>query len=108
MLRKEQITYSRDLALAQIQIDKDKGLERFQEYRKEMFPWVETAKKRDEDAHKKILAEVVKKGPLVVSKVGTKSVRSRLVQRVDRKNVSKELLQQQNALYKRLGKTIPT
>lgn len=110
VLKKEEIEYARDLAMAQVQLDKDKGLERFNEYRKVMFPWVETAKKRDDDFHKKLLAEVVKRGPLTVTAVQQKTYRSRLVQRVDRATIeknAKESLQQQDALYKRLGKIVP-
>jgi hypothetical protein len=110
VLKKEEIEYTRDLALAQIQLDKDKGLERFNEYRKNMFPWVETAKKRDDDAHKKLLEEVVKRGPISIRAMHQPKLRSRLVQRVEKhqaSKVTKEVLQQQNDLYRRLGKTVP-
>lgn len=106
VLKKEQIEYARDLALAQIQIDKERGLERFNEYRKEMFPWVDTAKKREEDAHKEILEKVVKGGPLVVRAMHQPRLKSRLVQRVEKK-ASPEQRRQQDDLYKKLGKTIP-
>ena len=110
VLKKEEIEYARDLALAQIQLDKDKGLERFNEYRKTMFPWVETAKKRDEDFHRKLLADVVKQGPLFVQATHTPKFKSRLVQRIEKDKtpkVTREVLQKQNEIYKRLGKTIP-
>jgi len=110
VLKKAEIEYTRDLALAQIQLDKDKGLERFNEYRKTMFPWVETAKKRDDEAHRKILDEAVKRGPLVVRPLHQQKIKSRLVQRVEKHQASKatkEVLQQQNDLYRRLGKTVP-
>lgn len=96
----------RDLAMAQIQISKDKGTEVFNEYRKTMFPWIDKAKVRDEDMHKKILSEVIKLGPLGVTPINMKPVRSRLVQRVERK-ASPDQVRQQNELYKKLGKTIP-
>lgn len=110
VLKKEEIEYARDLALAQIQLDKDKGLERFNEYRKAAFPWVETAKKRDEDAHKKLLAQVVKQGPIVVRAMHQQKFRSRLVQRVEKSQAPKatrEVLQQQDALYRKLGRAVP-
>jgi hypothetical protein len=75
-----------------------------------MFPWVETAKKRNDEAHRKILDEVVKRGPLVVRPLHQQKIRSRLVQRVEKHQASKatkEVLQQQNELYRRLGKTVP-
>jgi hypothetical protein len=106
VLKREEREYMRDLALAQIQLNKDKGAERFNEFRRLMFPWIETAKKRDEDEHKKILKEVVSRGPLVVRAAGQQRLKSRLVQRVERQD-PKVTRDQQNALYSRLGKSIP-
>lgn len=108
IMKKEEIEYMRDLALAQVMVDKEKGIDRFNEYRKTMFPWIETAKRRDEDAHKKLLKEVVQQGPLVVRAVHQPRMRSRLVQRIEQSQVpTKEVLRKQDDLYKRLGKTIP-
>ena len=106
VLKREEREYMRDLSLAQIQLNKDKGAERFNEFRKLMFPWIETAKARDDDEHKRVLKEVIGRGPLVVKATSQQRVKSRLVQRVDgqRQQLTKE---QQNELYKRLGKSIP-
>ena len=110
VLMKEQHQYMRDLALAQIALDKEKGVEKFEAYRKEMFPWVEIAKKRDEAMHKQILNDMVKGGPLAVFAPKPQGVKSRLVKRVERvqEPVSKEEKARKDALYKRLGKMIPT
>lgn len=97
--------------MAQIQLDKEKGLERFNEYRKTMFPWVETAKKRDDDMHKQLLERAVKSGPLVITASGKNKneIKSRMVQRVQRASPAdaKAEIRKQNELYKRLGKTVP-
>lgn len=111
VLKREEIEYTRDLALAQIQISKDKGVEVFNEYRKAMFPWVDTAQKREETNHKKILEQIVKAGPLSIKplQMGGGKMRSRLVQRkeVREQPTSEEQLKQQNELYKKLGSMIP-
>ncbi len=112
VLKKEEIEYTRDLALAQIQISKDKGVEIFNEYRKAMFPWVDTAQKREETNHKKILEQIVKAGPLSIRplQMGGGKMRSRLIQRKEvreQQPASEEQLKQQNELYKKLGNMIP-
>jgi hypothetical protein len=100
----------RDLALAQIQISKDKGVEFFNEYQKAMFPWIETGKGRVEDHHKKMLEQAVKMGPLSIKPVSAKPMKSRLVQQVQKKQTAAEAAAQrrkQDELYKKLGKVIP-
>lgn len=96
----------RDLALAQMQITKDKGIDFFNDYRKAMFPWIETAKVREGDQQRKLLEHVVKMGPLSVKSMGTKPLKSRLVRQIDRK-LTEEQRRGQNELYKRLGKSLP-
>ncbi len=97
----------RDLALAQIQISKDKGVEFFNAYQKAMFPWVETGKARIEDQHKQILERAVKNGPLSIRPLNMKPMKSRLVQRVEKKQATAEQRRKQDELYKKLGKSVP-
>jgi hypothetical protein len=107
-LKKEDIMYMRDLALAQIQVSKEKGAEAFNEYRKVMFPWVETAVKRDDIQHKELLERIVKAGPLSVRPMEEKKVRSRLITHKEVKGpMTEEQRAKQNELYSKLGKTIP-
>ena len=109
ILKKEEIEYSKELAMAQILIDKEKGLEQFEKYRKKMFPWVDTAKTREKDLHKKILMDAIKQGPLSIQPIQTAKVTSRLVRRKQAEApeapVDKKKLDQ---LYSRLGKIVPT
>lgn len=112
VLKREENEYMRDLALAQIQISKSKGAELFNEYRRAMFPWIETAKKRDEDTHKELLKKIVQAGPLAIRPMGLgKPMRSRLVQRVERPELTPEQLKEKRAkqdeLYRKLGKIVP-
>lgn len=98
----------RDLAFAQVQVSKDKGVEVFNEYRKAMFPWIDTAQKRDEGQHKQILEQFVKSGPMTVRPLQEKKLKSRLIQRKEIKGpLTEDQKKKQNELYKKLGKTIP-
>lgn len=106
-LKKEEREYTRDLALVQMQIDKDKGVERFNDYRKTMFPWIDTAQKREKDIHSEALQRMVKEGPLVVTATHQKPFRSRLVKRFeDKQQASPAQRRKQDAVLKKLGKAI--
>ncbi len=105
-IKKEEIQYIRDLALAQIQVAKDRGIEFFDDYRKKMFPWIETAKGREKDQHTKLLEQIVKAGPLVVRPLGMPKAKSRLVERKER-SLTPEQKKSREELYKKLGKSIP-
>lgn len=107
VLKKEEVEYNKALALAQVQLDKEKGVERFNAFREILFPWIETAKRRDADMHKKILADAVKGGALTVRALSQPKIRSRMVQHVESKASRRASLQKQDSLYKHLGKSIP-
>lgn len=107
VLKKEEIEYSKELAMAQIQIDKEKGLEQFEKYRKKMFPWVDTAKRREKDIHQKVLLAAVKAGPMTVTPLQQPKARSRLVQR---REVAKPTVLNKKRLdniYSQIGKVVP-
>jgi hypothetical protein len=81
-LKKEEIEFKKELALAQLQIDQKQGTERFEEYRKEAFPWIEAAKKRVDSYHAQKLVEAIKAGPLAIRPLGGMRVHSRTARRV--------------------------
>lgn len=81
-LKREEIEFKKQLALAQLQIDQKQGTERFEEYKKEAFPWIESAKKRVDGYHAQKLLEAVKMGPLAIRPVGGMRVHSRTARRV--------------------------
>ena len=104
VLKKEQIEHARLRALAQSIVNKEKGGEVFTEYMKVAFPWLETQKKRDHSDHVRILMEEVKRGalgirPLWEEKKGRSRLKTKVVER------SKT---EQNKLYSKLGRIIPT
>ena len=107
VLKKEEIEYSKELAMAQIQIDKEKGLEQFENYRKKMFPWVDTAKRREKDIHQKVLLDAVKGGPLVIRPMEQPRAKSRLVQRREVSTPPVLNKKRLDTIYSQLGKVVP-
>lgn len=84
VLKKDHVEYAKFRALAQAMVNKEKGPEAFDEFRKTAFPWVETQQKRDRESHIKLLTDEIKKGSLSIKPLWeqTKSIRSRLKTRV--------------------------
>jgi hypothetical protein len=107
VLKKEQVEHSRLRALAQAIISKEKGKEVFDDYMKVAFPWLETSKKKEHEDHVRILKEEVKKG-LVIRPLQESRVKSRFKTRVVEREAPARSVEDQNALYKKLGKVIPT
>ncbi len=81
-LMEEERKYMGELALAQLQLEKEKGVERFEEYRKMVFPWIKVAQDREKEVYRKALERAVRQGPLRVSRQFPPMVRSRNVERV--------------------------
>jgi hypothetical protein len=108
VLQKEQIEHARLRALAQGIVNKDKAVEAFEQYQNTAFPWIKTQKRRDAQAHIKLLADEVKKGGLTVRPLWEKPMRSRMktriVQRTEGPIRSEKAM---NDLYGKLGKVVP-
>lgn len=106
LVQLETIEHARFRALSQIVIDKEKGVEAFEEYMKLAFPYLSSMKRRDKDEALAKLNEAVRQGPLVVTPSGSKPAKSRLKQKVE---AAKQLRsdKQQLDLYKKLGPLIP-
>lgn len=111
VLKKEFIEHARLRALATSIINKDKGPEAFDEYRKEAFPWVETQQKRERDETVNRLQEEVKRGVLGIKPLWeakqTSKVRSRLKTRVV--EAEKPLLENKEKMkniYSKLGSVV--
>jgi hypothetical protein len=84
VLRREQIEHARTRVLAQILVDKDKGIEAFEPYRKVAFPWADRqAMATDRRMVERLLAEV-KAGALSVQPLEGAPMRSRLKNRQQR------------------------
>lgn len=92
-------------ALAQILVDKDKGVEAFESYMKSAFPWIETTKKRDRQEQIKRLQEEIKRGPMQIQPLWQKPVKSRLKTKADAPT-STQPTPNMDRLFKKMGKVI--
>ena len=61
MLMKERIDHAKIRAIVQGMIDKEKGVEVFEDYMKVAFPWIAVASRREKDAYIKVLQEEIKR-----------------------------------------------
>jgi hypothetical protein len=78
VLKREQIEHARTRVLAQTLVDKDKGVEAFEQYRKVAFPWAEAhAKAADRKMVERLMNEVGA-GALAVRPLEGAPMRSRL------------------------------
>lgn len=106
MMKLETIEHARFRALAQIVIDKEKGVEAFEEYMKIAFPYLEATTRRDRDKYIAMLNQEVRKGPLVVHAVQESRAKSRMKQKVVTAKKNRDP-QQMNKLYSKMGDVIP-
>jgi hypothetical protein len=112
VLKKEQVEHARLRALAQAIIAKDKAKEVFDDYMKIAFPWVETQKSRDKEDHIKILMHEVEKGALGIKPLWQESqmrsrMKTKIVEKENGKPETGRSREAMNALYAKLGKSIP-
>lgn len=81
----ENIEHAKMRALAQIQLDKEKGVEAFEEYMKVAFPYLERNKKREVENIADILNKEVAKGPMKVRPMEReRKIKSKLKSRIKR------------------------
>jgi hypothetical protein len=83
---RERIDHAKIRAVVQVIIDKDKGVDVFEEYMKTAFPWIANATKREKDHFIKMLRDEIQRtnGLLKVTQSpdNRKQVRSRLNERI--------------------------
>ena len=82
--RLEDIEHARFRALAQVLIDKESGVEAFEDYMRIAFPSMHQRKKKRDDGMKELLKSWTSKGPLQVIPLQEKRGTSRLKQRLVR------------------------
>ena len=105
LMKLESIEHARFRALAQITVDKDKGVEAFEEYMKIAFPYLDAAKRRDRKEFTDLLQQEIMRGPLRVIHVAQKKVRSRLKDRYVKRQAPRPQ-QELNQLYSKMGRLI--
>ena len=114
ILKKEQIEYERLRVLAQAMVNKEKGPEVFEEFKKKAFPWIETQKNRDRQSHIKILEEEIKRGVLGVRPLweNNRQIRSRLKTKVIDASEQQEQARRRSTaderkIYSKMGSLVP-
>lgn len=95
--------------MAQIMVDKEKGVGAFEDYMKAAFPWIESIKGRDRQEQIKQLMEEVKKGALSIKPLGDAPIRSRIKNRQIREAVPATAAQKKagEELFKKIGRVVP-
>jgi hypothetical protein len=88
--RLEDVEHARFRALAQLIVDKDQGVEAFEDYMRIAFPAMEARKQTRSNMAKELLAQELARGPLKVTPLAT-PWKSKLRQRVSATKASKEL-----------------
>lgn len=99
MFRLEDVEHAKFRALAQIQLDAEKGIEAFEEYVKVAFPGHTSRKREEAEEARKALQQWVGTGPLKVSPLQRPTARSRLKQRV----VARMAAQEDSELYNKVS-----
>lgn len=93
----EDIEHARLRAVVQVLLDKDKGVEAFEDYMKIAFPYLEGRKKQQKDDAQKALMSWIKEGPLKVTPLHEeKRGASKLRKKVAAKMASEEVQHKTN------------
>lgn len=82
LIRKDQIEYLKNRAIIQALVDKEKAQEALDAYRDSQFPYFQKIQRDQRSEHIKRLAAEVQRGPLAVTPLVQKRVRSKLKTRV--------------------------
>lgn len=105
-LMQERGDHARLRAVVQSVVDKDKGVEAFEDYMKVAFPWIETAKGRERMDYMNKLMHEIKRGPLGVTPMAMPRASSRLKGRIEKNNAPPDRAAM-NRLHEKLAKRAP-
>lgn len=104
-MKLETIEHARFRALAQIIIDKEKGVDAFEEYMKIAFPYLEATKKQERRHVIEKLQKEVYKGPIAVTPMEMPKMKSR-VSTAKSARTSPQSPAEEKRLYKKIGRHI--
>lgn len=104
LVKQETVEHAKFRALSQIIIDKNKGIEAFEEYMKVAFPYLEAIKKRERVEPMKQLKEWVSRGPMSIRVLSQPKLSSRVVTAKSR--TQPQTAAEEKRLYKKIGRTI--
>ena len=105
-MKLEAIEHARFRALAQIIVDKEKGVSAFEEYMKIAFPYLEATKKRDRKDVIERLQKEISNGPIAVTPVKTPNLKSKVAAaRAARgSRTNPQTSDQEKSLYRKIGR----
>lgn len=103
VVKRETIEHARFRALAQIVIDKEKGIEAFEEYMKIAFPYLEATKKKERRDHIQHLQREVSRGAMTVRPVQAPTFKSRVA--AARARSTPQSRAEERRVYRRMGMT---
>lgn len=103
MMKLETIEHAKFRAHAQIIIDKEKGIEAFEEYMKIAFPYLAATRKAERQSHIERLNKEVGRGPLVVQAQRSPTLRSRVS---TARAAARANPEQGKRLYGKIGRSI--
>jgi hypothetical protein len=106
LMKQENIEHARFRALAQILINKESGVEAFEEYMKVAFPYLEATKRKQSEAVAHMIDQEIKRGPIVVRPQQTTVVKSKMRNTISNREKG-QTRDQADALYKKMGGSIP-
>ena len=109
-LKKDDIEHQKLRTIAQIILDKEKGVEVFKEYIEAAYPWLEKMKSREKDEMIKHLKEAMSLGPVSISPMRSEKARSRTQVRRAQPAPPTPAVEQRaaaNSLMKKIGKVVP-
>jgi hypothetical protein len=104
LVKQETIEHARFRALAQITVDKEKGIEAFEEYMKIAFPYLAASKKKERGEHIKYLQQEVSRGALAVRAVSQPTLKSRVAAAKNRTQPQSPA--EEKRIYRRIGRAI--
>jgi hypothetical protein len=104
VVKLETIEHARFRALAQIVIDKEKGIEAFEEYMKIAFPYLEATKKKERGDHIKHLQKEVSRGALSVRAIENPTMKSRVA--TAKARTQPQSAAEERRIYRRMGRAI--
>jgi len=105
MMKLETIEHARFRALAQITIDKEKGVEAFEEYMKIAFPYLEATKKQERKGVIEKLQREVSRGAIVVRPMQNPMMKSRM-SAAKANRVKPQSPSEEKRLYRKIGRSI--
>lgn len=105
LIRQEDIEHARFRALAQIIVDKKKGVETFDDYMKIAFPYMESVKAKEKSEVIEQLKKEISRGAIGITPIVAQKIKSKLKSKVAQRQVP-QTREESNALYKRMGSTL--